>query len=328
MHIRRSCGVGKLCYRKSAKCMHSLVVSYSYLSNRLQGLTFYIYFFLSRDRHNRIHSGSHSLSLPLLDKRVYPGSGCEHTLIIIVCGFFFLSFSLTFTARPRQQVMTPRHWAAVPPRPKPKMPTISEVENHPRYLFKLTDSPSPEHHVLIKKEYDLESTTNVNAVNNNSHVVIQGFNLKSPFTEEPLDLSTLKSRKRKTHSNCGARNCCHQRGSSLSNTEVLLNPELFLVDGSASTNPLLEMCLDGGLRAEKRPKLEPLSPLLESCSAKRFDFYQLQALKERLRQIQGCDINQVHGQQESALHLLIKGRKAAAEILSTWKSSHFVISEK
>ena len=42
--------------------------------------------------------------------------------------------------------------------------------------------------------------------------------------EQPLDLTSTRSKKRRLHHMCGAKNCCRQNGSVY--TDVLLRPEL------------------------------------------------------------------------------------------------------
>ena len=46
----------------------------------------------------------------------------------------------------------------------------------------------------------------------------------SATTEQPLDLTSTRSKKRRLHHMCGAKNCCRQNGSVY--TDVLLKPEL------------------------------------------------------------------------------------------------------
>ena len=42
--------------------------------------------------------------------------------------------------------------------------------------------------------------------------------------EQPLDLTSTRSKKRRLHSLCGAKNCCRQNG--IAYTDVLFKPEL------------------------------------------------------------------------------------------------------
>ena len=46
----------------------------------------------------------------------------------------------------------------------------------------------------------------------------------SSILEQPLDLTSTRSKKRRLHHMCGAKNCCRQNGSVY--TDVLLKPEL------------------------------------------------------------------------------------------------------
>ena len=46
----------------------------------------------------------------------------------------------------------------------------------------------------------------------------------STEVEQPLDLTSTRSKKRRLHHMCGAKNCCRQNGSVY--TDVLLRPEL------------------------------------------------------------------------------------------------------